>query len=406
MLSENLAIRLYRDRARVQVDYVLYNTGEAVDVRAGFPSLGVRLEDEKHEEIEDYSISADGQNVPFSTEKGDPTPLKSLFDAKFKEMGEFDDYPPDKRPEALDWLVSTVHFGPRQRRHIHIEYDSLYAYCTGGYSDDSDDCDDRFAYVLSTGAAWKGPIVDGKVTIQPVRVDASRLIVLPTGRFQRSGDEFIWTFHNLKPTTADDIVVNMNDHSSTIASYDIEAAPGTESSVSYYIAQSGRYSYLNRNYTPHSDSNSEDYPVSNVANENPGFEWRASHSPGIGETITLSIIRPAHIDDVGLVPGCGQEKSEWFNHARIKAIDVTVNGKYSHRQVLPDEFFVQWNNGSRGYDWITLPTYTGSANEIRLTIRDVYPGKNDQTTCISQVVLRKWLPSRPTVKGQDGKELP
>lgn len=38
MQREDLRIHLFRDRARVEIDYVLHNTGPAVDVRAGFPS--------------------------------------------------------------------------------------------------------------------------------------------------------------------------------------------------------------------------------------------------------------------------------------------------------------------------------------------------------------------------------
>ena len=132
MQREDLRIRLFRDRAKVEIDYVLRNTGKAVDVRAGFPSLGVRLEDTPHEEIENYNISVDGQPVIFTRESGDPTPFKRLFDAKFRQMGELDEYRIEKRPELLEWLVSTVHFDAGQSRRIHIYYDSLYAYCGGG----------------------------------------------------------------------------------------------------------------------------------------------------------------------------------------------------------------------------------------------------------------------------------
>src|ERR1035441_6197530 len=126
MQREDLRIRLYRDRAKVEVEYILHNTGPAIDVRAGFPSLGVQLEDVPHQEIEHYTLRADGQPVASVMESGDPAPFKGLFDAKFRQMGELDDYPPEKRPELLEWLVSTVHFDAGQSRRIHISYDSLY----------------------------------------------------------------------------------------------------------------------------------------------------------------------------------------------------------------------------------------------------------------------------------------
>lgn len=400
MLNENLVIRLYRDHARVQVDYTLHNAGGAVNVRAGFPSLAARLEGQQYAEIADYSISADGQPVPYAIKSGDPTPLKSLFDAKFRDMGEMDDIPPEQHPYALDWYASTVPFSAGQRRHIHIEYDSLYAYCSGGYSDDSDTCDDRFAYVLSTGAAWKGPIVDGKVMIQAVSVDPSRLIMAPNGRFQRDGDKYLWTFHNLKPNAADNIIVSMNNRSTVIAIY------GDSGPEGFYVAQSGKYSFLSLGYTVSADSSAEDFPIANVRDNQPDTQWRPAHSPGIGATITLSLKKPAHIDQLGLIPACGMDQQDWFNHARIKSVDVTVNGEYRREAILRDEFFSEWIDSDRGYDWVDLPKYPDDANEIRLTIRDLYPGKNDQVTCITKIILRQWLKSRPAVKGQDGKELP
>jgi hypothetical protein len=252
MQREDLRIRLFRDRARVEIDYILHNTGRAVDVRAGFPSLGVQLEDAKHQEIENYTISADDKAVAFTTESGDPAPFKHLYDAKFREMGELDEYPSDKRPELLEWLVSIVHFDAGQSKHIHIRYESLYAYCGGGYSDDSDDCDDRFAYVLSTATAWKGPIVEGHVTIEAVTVPA-RITTSPTGRFRRQGSTYVWDFRNLKPSSSDDILVNLNDHSSTIAEYGESPSPDAPQ-ISYYTLEAGRYFYLSRNFVPHAPS--------------------------------------------------------------------------------------------------------------------------------------------------------
>jgi hypothetical protein len=55
------------------------------------------------------------------------------------------DHEADESNMLLEWFASTVHFASGQTRRISIRYDSLYAYCSGGYSDDDDTCDDRFA---------------------------------------------------------------------------------------------------------------------------------------------------------------------------------------------------------------------------------------------------------------------
>ena len=405
MQREDLRIRLFRDRARVEIDYILHNTGRAVDVRAGFPSLGVQLEDVKHQEIENYTISADDRAVAFTTESGDPAPFKHLYDAKFREMGELDDYPPDKRPELLEWLVSIVHFDAGQSKHIHIRYESLYAYCGGGYSDDSDDCDDRFAYVLSTAAAWKGPIVEGHVTIEAVTVPA-HITISPTGRFRRQGSTYVWDFRNLKPSSSDDILVNLNDHSSTIAEYGESPSPDAPQ-ISYYTLEAGRYFYLSRNFVPHAPSRSNDFSAIQVSSQDPDTGWHTPHAPGIGDALLLEISRPAHIDQVGVIPGCSANEKEWLNHARLKEIEVTVNGAYAKKSVLPDEFTFPWPESYKAYEWINLPPYPGNAKAIRLIVRSVYSGSTDQVTCIGKVMLRQWLNSRPSAKsGVVGHELP
>lgn len=406
MQREDLRIRLFRDRAKVEIDYILCNTGKAIDVRAGFPSLGVKLEDTKHEEIEKYIISADGKPVPSATESGDPAPFKQLYDAKFRQMGELDEYPPEKRPELLEWLVSSVHFDAGQIRHIHISYESLYAYCGGGYSEDSDDCDDRFAYILSTAAAWKGPIADGHISIEAVTVPADRLAITPLGRFHRMGMIYSWDFRKLKPNSSDDILVSLNNHSSTIAEY-VEGAKGSEPGINYYTLEAGQYFYMHRKFVPHGDAASTEYSVNRLREENSPQEWRTAHAPGIGDVLALEITPSTHVDQIGVIPWCGKTEQSWYSHARVKDVELTVDDKYTSNAILPDEITFPWPESHKAYEWIDLPLHPGEAKTIRLVIRGTYPGSVDQVTCIGKVMLRQWLKSRPAIKsGVDGHELP
>jgi hypothetical protein len=123
--------------------------------------------------------------------------------------------------------------------------------------------------------------------------------------------------------------------------------------------------------------------------------------------LTLEITPPAHIDQVGIIPGCGSKERDWYSHARIKEVELAVNGKYIHSATLPDEFTFPWPDSHKAYEWIDLPPYPGDANNIRLVIHSIYPGSADQVTCIGKLMLRQWIKSRPTVKsGIDGHELP
>jgi hypothetical protein len=408
MQREDLHIRLFRDRAKVEVDYLLHNTGPGVDVRAGFPSLGVQTPNEARREIVSYAIYADGSSVPYQIEKGDPGPLKVLFDSKFMSMIDMtdQDHEADESNMLLEWFASTVHFASGQTRRISIRYDSLYAYCSGGYSDDDDTCDDRFAYVLSTAAAWRGPIDSGTVTVEAVTVPAALLVLSPAGRFQRLGSSFVWQFHNLRPTLADNILVNLNNHASTIAEYTEDTA-STPPKINYYTLEAGKYFYMNRNFVPHGDSASADYSAENVGDPNSEREWRAVHAPGIGDALVLEITKSSHIDQVGIIPGCDANEKEWLSHARIKEIGIEVNGNYTGKTVLPDEFTFPWPESHKAYEWIDLPSYPGNSERIRLVVRSVYPGSVDQITCISKVVLRQWLKSNPGIKsGIDDHKLP
>jgi hypothetical protein len=47
--------------------------------------------------------------VVHARKSGNPAPFKRLYDAQFRQMGELDEYAPEKRPALLERLVSTVH---------------------------------------------------------------------------------------------------------------------------------------------------------------------------------------------------------------------------------------------------------------------------------------------------------
>ena len=406
MLKEDLHVRLHRNRASVEVNYIFHNTAGAVDIRAGFPSLGVQLEDVKHHEIEEYTISVDKTPVSFTTEKGDPAALISLYDAKFKSMGEFDEYPKDKRPELLEWLASTVHFDAGQTRKIHITYESLYAYCSGGYSEDSDSCDDRFAYVLATGAAWKGPIVDGQVTIEGAGINVDSISIDPKGRFQKTGKSYTWKFHNLKPAMADNIVVSLNNRETEIADYEATVVDNGPTRMSYYVHSEGRYSYLSRAFLLSRTSTEQASAPMNVSEKLWDTYWIANNAPGIGESLTLTLKKSSPFDQIGVVSGCSYDKRIWSKHARIKSLEVTVNQEFSKTVTLPDEDLRFSEKIYQTHEWIDLPAHPGDVEQIRLTIRSVYPGKERKAACFEDIVLRKWLSSRPDVIGVDGKPLP
>lgn len=396
MVDEKLVIRLYKDYAHVEIDYVLRNTGKDVDVRAGFPSLGVAFENEPHYEIKGYTIVVDGKPVMFERVKGDAKPYLSFYTSEFMSNAMDDD---DSNAMLLEWLVSTVHFKTNENKNVHITYDSIYAYSSGGYSDDVASQANIFRYLLSTGAAWQGPIQHGTVTIIPAEVNGNRIKIMPDNRFKRVNGNFVWEFKNLKPSIADDIDVDLNDRSMTIPK--VADTDHGEKYEKYYISENGNYYLEMQNFIPHATSEVDIYKAENIANRDQWQAWRPVHSPGIGETLTLDIQTPSHVDAVGIIPGCLELFRSnvtdipkiWYDNNRLKEVEVSLNGRLVKTAVLSD-----WHLNSPGrFHYIELPAYEGDAKKIEIKILSVYPGKANAVTCVNQVVLRQNLKTNPKI---------
>jgi len=401
MVNENLLIRLYHDRARVQVEYVLKNTGKAVEVTAGFPCLGIASQRQNYLEIEDYKLLVDGKLVPHQTEVGDVSNWKTVFDAEIMQIPEM--MPTEQgSPCRIWWLSSTVHFDAGQTRHVKVEYESLYEFSEGGPSDDCYYNNDYFRYLLSTAAAWKGPIQHGTVTIQAVTLDPRVLTIKPARRFQRTPTGFVWNFTNLKPTLDDNIEVCMNDKFFT--QMNPRSTPHDNSWYSFEggavgrVGQNAKKFYLNfHGYTARATSTAAGYPVSYVGDFDEKTAWVARKNGGINERLTLTLSRPEHVDEIGIIPGYAKSKEIYFANNRIRELEVTVNGHTVHA-TLPDEYirFAPWSH--KAYQIVNLGHYSGLAKTITLTVKSVYAGRQSKDTCISEVLLRKRLPGRPNIR--------
>lgn len=402
MQSEDLSILLYHDHAKVRVQYVLKNSGDAVDVKAGFPCLGARLEKKDYIEVEDYRLAVNGQALPYRTERGELGNWKTLFDEGYKS-GVWEE-PETESAAAQDssdcancriwWLTSTVHFDRNETKQVTIDYESNYEYSEGGYSDDADYSSDTFRYLLSTASAWKGPIQKGKVTIQAAAIDLNSILIKPGGRFTRTADGYLWEFANLKPTLADNIEVSLNNAFSTIYDY----ANASEENKSWYSFEKNKYFFDFHGYSAKASSEKTEYPVKNLADFSNDTAWVAGKNHGIGESVTLTLAKPSHIDQIGIVPGFAKNRQLYFANNRIEQLDLSVNGGPPSTITLPDEYISFSPYSQKGYHLIDLAPYAGPAKTITLTVRTVYPGARFNDTCISEILLRKRLVKKPMVQ--------
>jgi hypothetical protein len=405
MQNEDLSIQLYRDRAKVHVSYALRNTGDAVDVRAGFPCLAIRSKSKSFLEIEDYRLTADERGVPYHIEKGNLGNWKTLFDSDFMKMAEGapdeeEDETGAKPPADLRnlwWLVSTVHFEKGETKKIDIRYESLYEESSGGYSDDSTINNGYFRYLLSTAAAWKGPIQKGKVTLEAVTIDPKSITIKPRDRFHQTPAGFVWEFTDLVPTMEDNIEVCMNDKSDIIFNY--AADNPDEGNASWYSFEGNKYYFNFHGYTATASSEQPGHPAKDVGDYHADTAWVAGKKGGIDESITLTLSKPEHVDQIGLIPGFSKSKTLYFANNRVQELEVEVNGKHQVTATLPDEYISFGPYSKKGYELIDLGDYFGEAKTITLRVKGIYPGTKYNDTCISEVLLRKRLKNKPEVRG-------
>lgn len=139
MIEEDLRIQLRGMTARVDVRFVLENSGPAVKLEVGFPPGGV----------ENLKVAIDGESIKVRRAK---------YPARFQSGRTFE----------IDWFAWPMSFKEQQKRVIDLSYDSkireqrsempatLGAAERDRLTRMSESRD--FHYVLHTGAYWKGPI--------------------------------------------------------------------------------------------------------------------------------------------------------------------------------------------------------------------------------------------------------
>ena len=379
----------------MQVEDVLKNTGDAVNVKAGFPSLGLDGPGTKYSEITGYHLTADGKEIQVKAEKGDLGNWKTLFDLDYvgMAMGPGDDAALCAQC-GLAWLASTVHFDKDESKHIKITYESRYQFAEGGPSGDSYYKPDMFRYLLSPAATWKGPIQQGKITIKAVTVDPKVILIKPRARFKETPDGFVWEFTNLKPTLADNIEISMNNEFKTI----LVRGPDSREN-SWYSLERNKYFFDFHDYKVRASSTAKGYDADNVRDLLSETAWVPAANGGINESLTVTLDKPTHVDQIGIIPGYGKNEALYFANNRVQELAISVNNGPAITATLPDEFIAFGPSSYKGYALVNLANYSGDARTITLTIRKVYRGSKYNDTCISEILLRKRLPKRTAGPG-------
>jgi hypothetical protein len=394
LLNEDLHIDLYKDHATVVVEYTFQNTGNDVLVKAGFPDIIYNGENE----IDDYRIVVDGSQMSYKHIKGGefkyiPLP-NNLTMRNEDEKGD--------GKIRISWLVSAVQFKKGEKKKVRISYTSHYQMSTGGWSDDTDYDSETFRYLLSTGAAWKGPIKSGLITITAVSIDPNTFHIKPAGKFERKNNTFTWQFENLKPSRADDIVIDFNDPVSIKMIYSV---PEDKFGQSFYSLndKQNKYYYVFHSYTAQASSTlkpEDKYVVDNVKDMKIDTAWcKGKEGDGLGEYILLKLNEPTTVSQIGIIPAYAKSKETYFNNNRIAQITAIINGSYTVTPSIQDEYVTYGADHPKAYQYIDIRGYNGPIKTIKLIIDKVYPGKKYHDTCISEILLQQQFESKPEAHG-------
>lgn len=426
IVDEKLDITFRRTEALVVVRYRMRNTtNNPVLTTFGFP---VESRFPYPEQVKDF-MPDDGQEQGHTDELREAGVLKparqalkrylvisggDMVEARYEEepfaTGKVKPFPGSAAlRDIAGWMVSQVAFNPTELKEIEISYALDYDGGTWGVSDAALMDTGLFRYRLSTGGIWNGPIETGTITLRVDGIPAEEVEILkPRERFQRKGDQWVWTFRDLEPTLKDDLAIAPVP--------DCAYEHGTEYSDEKGFARSfihrlGKWGELTSDYRATASSTlppqgGKSYGPGNVKGAKGPWAgpWGEGErtppwaegvpGPGLGESLTIlpGKARPLMALEVqaGYVTGRyeGDEKPLFQRNGRPSRLEIVLNDEHRFVATLGDRPSAQL---------IPIVGYSKPVTKLTMIIRDVYPGSMYSDTCISYVGLYVPLKGRPEI---------
>jgi hypothetical protein len=386
MLSERLEIDLHIEHADIRIEYVLHNPGKKVTVECGFPAATSnynmfvpqeQLAARKPEMLEDLSLTADN----------DPLKVSILEDNARLNGG----VRREKPLSIVSWHVVKIPFAAGQTRKISVRYRNPYYRQESTVSEDSTSSAPSLTYAFSAAGLWSGPIKQGTVMIHAKTVDPERVKLSHPKRFTREKGSWQWSFTDFEPTLEDDLI--------------IETRPARHGFQGAYLAEGGEWSESGlrgakwaffAEYTATASSFLKEPDGTEHPPENLNY-WRqawveGAEGDGIGESITLTLKKPANVTQVGLFNGYTKSRELYFANNRAAQFKVSVNGGEAFKIDVPDEFL------ETERFWFELPKSAAPVKTIKFEISDVYPGTKYKDTAISDIDLLVPLDKAPKIQ--------
>lgn len=401
MLSEQLEIDLHMEHAEIRIDYVMHNPGPKVAVEAGFPCivpispLGMSrdLSAASLINLENFQLSADGEPIKTSLVEDDSR-LSGYDLASRKAQG----------LGIKGWQVFTLDFKKGQTRRVTVKYRNPYAVqvMSGGAMGFSSSAP-LLNYIFSSAAAWSGPIKQGSVVVRAVSVDPNRVELSHPARFKREDTRWTWLFTDLEPSLEDDLTIVASPGRNSPSTEGLtEAETGLPWKRTSYVHWAKgkfegqeRWELHFRDYAANATSSLppeglRNYSAENLADNENLTSWaEGAPGPGIGESVTLTLPKPAKIARMGLVNGYAATQELYEANNRVKRLNVRVNDGNAFSITVPDERL------TTEHFYFDLPEPHNAVKSVTLTIAEVYKGAQFDDTCLSDVVLVTPLSKAP-----------
>ncbi len=396
IIQEDLDILLLEDSAKVEVRYILRNVSNAkARVRFGFPveeivmakntltywsakNSGELMLPKQLEACRNYRIELGGKSL----------------DAKFIPQ----ESQPDERFIGLrGWLVSEARFDKGEEKSMTIRFEADHIASRHSVSEDSTYDAKIFKYRLSTGAAWHGPILRGRVTVRSEGLRQEELLVKsPVNRFQRNSEGWEWSFRDLEPTLEDDLVIQAVAPVSTYGWRELNGKffrRDDDSLAAQFMRRGERWFVKHTNYSikasstlPNEDDTS--YQAGNLRLHDAVWSEGAPGS-GAGEWLELrpEVAQPL---DAILIRSGHSEKDLFEINSRPCLIEIQLNGEHKFQHTLENLF--------RKEQEIRVEGYSKPVRLVKLTFLSVYEGTEHQDMCLTRVSLRSVLSKAPKVE--------
>ena len=351
MEKEVVHVILHEDFAEVECAYQFKNTGKAQAVMMGFP-------ERPHQDSDFLPITIFRAYID---EKEIPVKMTEVT----LEQGQFG-Y--EEYGEKSNWFIQEVPFEAGERKVVVNRYLGPH----GGTVSPASSYMTNFAYILHTGATWKGKLgrsdvivtFAGGFTWDSFKADAKAYeaidYAVPQGEFVRpegyrkTDTGVSWTFTDFEPKAPDD---NISVGFFRDARPDGPDVPAASASSSL-------------------DTSTHKYPPSQAFDGDIQTAWaEGAEGAGVGESIKAVFKKPRQVAEVRILPGYTKRLDLFRKYSRPKAATLKFSDGTSVRVKLEDAPEIQY---------ITLDTPI-EAKWAELTIDDVYKGDVGADTYITEI---------------------